>query len=188
MSRRNFRAAMNSSATTGSILVFKKAGWREAGVLLAVAALIPLVVHLVPWTGPRPLGVYLLPMFWTTFVAVYFYGAAVALAVALVGIVVNFAVTGQPAGGMLGLMALELAFYAIAAAWAVRRMPRFVLVAPLAFLVAKIGSAFGLSLVNHIAIADAALAFERAVIGGAIGLLVLTAINLALATAYPRSR
>jgi hypothetical protein len=188
MSRRNLRPAMNSSATTGSILVFKKAGWRETGVLLAVAALIPLVIHLVPWTGPRPLGAYLLPMFWTTFVAVYFYGATVALAVALVGIVVNFAVTGQPAGGMLGVMALELAVYAITAAWAVRRMPRFVLVASLAFLVAKIGSTLVISLVNHVALADAVMAFERAVVGGAIGLLVLTAINLALAMVYPRSR
>ncbi len=44
--------------------------WRETAILMLVAWLVPFLVHLVPWAGPRPLGVYLLPAFWTAFVAV----------------------------------------------------------------------------------------------------------------------
>jgi len=56
------------------------AGWRETAVLAVVAWLVPFLVHLIPWAGARPLGVYMLPVFWTTFVAVYFYGALAGLA------------------------------------------------------------------------------------------------------------
>ena len=41
------------------------------------------MVHLIPWTGARPIGAYLLPMFWTAFVATYLFGSRIG---ALVGV------------------------------------------------------------------------------------------------------
>jgi hypothetical protein len=113
------------------------AGWRETAVLAVVAWLVPLLVHLIPWTGTRPLGVYLLPVFWTTLVAVYFYGARVGLAVGLVTPLMNLALTGLPAWPMVGTMGLEVAAFALVAAFLVRRWPGFWFAAPVAWVAAK---------------------------------------------------
>src|SRR4051812_27192584 len=100
-------------------------GWREGTILVAVAWLVPVLVHLIPWTGPRPLGVYVLPIFWTTFVAIYFYGALPGLAIGLVTPLVNLALTGLPALGSVGLMSLEVTLFVAVAAWLVARWPGF---------------------------------------------------------------
>ena len=71
---------------------FKKAGLRETAVLLALAWLVPFAIHLVPWSGGRPLGAYLLPVFWTMLVAVYFYGPVSGLLVGLFAPVLNLRV------------------------------------------------------------------------------------------------
>lgn len=34
------------------------AGWRATAVLVVTAWLVPVLVHLLPWAGARPLGVY----------------------------------------------------------------------------------------------------------------------------------
>lgn len=113
------------------------AGWRETAVLAAVAWLVPFLVHLIPWAGGRPLGVYLLPVFWTTFVAVYFYGGLVGLAIGLVTPLLNLALTGLPAWSAVGAMGLEALFFALGAAVMTRRWPAFWCAAPLAWVAAK---------------------------------------------------
>src|SRR4051812_50155412 len=85
-----------SSITVQPTDVFKRPRLQEAAVLLALAWAVPFLVHLIPSSGARPLGVYLLPMFWTAFVAVYFYGAVMGLAVGLVAPAINLMVTGLP--------------------------------------------------------------------------------------------
>ena len=74
---------MNSTARSASF--HKTVGWREGAVLVVVAWLVPFLVHLVPWGGARPLGVYLLPVFWTTFLAGFVFGALPRRALGLVG-------------------------------------------------------------------------------------------------------
>ncbi|MFI5337409.1 MAG: hypothetical protein ACHQ5A_11530, partial [Opitutales bacterium] len=82
---------------TRSLSVPKTVSWRETSVLLVASWLVPVLVHLVPWHGSLPLGVALLPGFWTAFVAVYFFGARIGLPVALVTPAVNLLTTGLPA-------------------------------------------------------------------------------------------
>ena len=93
--------------------ILSRAGWRETTILLAVAGLVPFLVHLLPWSGHRPLGVYLLPVFWTTFVAVYFRGPFIGLLVGLVTPVINLLVTGLPVSTSLIAMSLEIAFFVV---------------------------------------------------------------------------
>ncbi|MDB6115969.1 MAG: hypothetical protein JWQ62_2914, partial [Lacunisphaera sp.] len=64
-----------SESTRVASVPLRAAGWRETTILLAAAGLVPFLVHLLPWSGHRPLGVYVLPVFWTTFIALYFRGA-----------------------------------------------------------------------------------------------------------------
>jgi hypothetical protein len=176
------------SSTARRTLIFKTVGWREGAVLVVVAGLVPFLVHLLPWDGPRPLGVYVLPVFWTTFLAVYFYGALPGLAVGLVTPLVNIAFTGLPALRMAGNMGLEAAFFVSAAALLTGRWPAFWLTAPLAWVAAK---------ALAIAVQFLVPAFEysgqpvqhlmRSTQNGLAGLGVLAVINVLLVVFYPKT-
>ncbi|MBS0661971.1 MAG: hypothetical protein JSR48_01805 [Verrucomicrobia bacterium] len=177
---------MNSIATTPAG-VFRKITVRETAVLLIVAWLVPFLVHLIPWTGARPLGAYLLPMFWATFVAVYFYGAGVGLLTGLFGPAVNLFLTGLPAWKFLSVLSFELALFAVGLAWAVRHLPRFWLLAPLGYLGAKTASTLLQSVTPVFGDIGAPLRFfGSSVSGGAAGLVALAAINFALVRFYPK--
>ena len=179
-------AAPSASASTSA--VFKKAGMKETTVLLALAWLIPFAIHLAPWSGARPLGAYLLPMFWATFVAAYFFGARLGLIVGLFGPAVNLLVTGLPAWKFLSVMSFELVVFALVTAWAVRRLPKFVLAAPLAYVLAKLAST-GLQAVTTVFgdIGAPGDFLVRSLVGGIAGLVVLAAINAALGWFYPKT-
>jgi len=178
---------MNSLATPSTSGVFRKVTARETTVLLAIAWLIPFLVHLAPWPGARPLGAYLLPMFWATFVAVYFYGAGVGLLTGLFAPAVNLALTGLPAWKSFGVAGVEVVGFVLATTWAVRRGPRVWLWAPLGYLVARIGAALLLSATTAFGSLDAAEKFlKHMVVGGAAGLIVLALINGALVKFYPK--
>lgn len=117
-----------------SFFSLTRASWRETLVLMAIAWLVPFLVHLIPWSGSLPLGVHLLPAFWTAFVAVYLYGAGIGVLVALVVPAVNTLTTGLPVSGRVLAMSVELVAYVGLVALALRRWPSLRLIAPLAWL------------------------------------------------------
>ena len=177
-----------SSIATPSAGVFQKLTVREAAVLLALAWLVPFLVHLAPWAGARPLGAYLLPMFWATFVAVYFYGAGAGLLTGLFAPAINLLLTGLPAWKFFSVMSLELVIFALVLTWAVRRAPRFWLLAPLGYLVAKTGSTLVQAATPVFGDVGApGRFFLHAVAGGAAGLVALGLLNLALVKFYPKA-
>jgi hypothetical protein len=170
-----------------SFFSFTRASWRETLVLMAVAWLVPFLVHLIPWSGPRPLGVHLLPAFWTAFVAVYLYGAGIGLLVALVVPLVNMISTGLPVSERVFAMTIELIAYVGFAALALRRWPSLRVVAPLAWL-----PAYAVALVVQWLVpssgsaqvsVDRFLATSTQVVAG---LFVLLALNAALVRLLPK--
>ncbi|MCX6954867.1 MAG: hypothetical protein NTV51_22140 [Verrucomicrobia bacterium] len=181
---------MNAASPTvaPSSVVFKKPGVKETTVLLALAWLVPFAIHLAPWSGSKPLGAYLLPMFWATFVGAYLFGARLGVVVGLFGSVVNLLVTGLPAWKFLSVMSFELVVFAVVTGWAVRRLPRLVLIAPLGYLLAKLAST-GLQLATPVfGDIGAPGDFLLSSLGrGAAGLIVLAAINAALVWFYPKT-
>lgn len=169
-------------------LITKAVGWREGASLVAVAWLVPFLVHLVPWGGPRPLGVYLLPVFWTTFIAVYFYGALPGLAIGLVSPLVNLALTGLPALSGLGFMGLEVGLFVAIAAPLVGRWPGFWFAAPLAWAGAKIMAIalqFLIPLFGYTG--DPVSHVVRSTRNGLAGLAVLAVINVLLVRFYRKA-
>lgn len=176
---------MNAATFTAPSPVFKRASWRAAAGLLALAWLVPFAIHLVPWSGARPLGAYLLPVFWTTLVAVYFYGGLVALAVGLFAPTLNFFVTGQPTFAYLTQTSLEILVFVVATAWAVRRAPHFLATAPLAYPVAKTLSAAMLAPDSLFGAAQNF--FAHLAIGSWPGLAALALLNVALVRFSPKS-
>ncbi|MBL9214759.1 MAG: hypothetical protein JNG83_04710 [Opitutaceae bacterium] len=176
------------SAETRPWRGLKRAGWQEAGLLLGLAWLVPFLVHLAPWPGPRPLGVHLLPLFWTTFVALYFYGVWPGLVAGLVTPLVNLAATGQPAALPAALMSLEAAAFVGAAALLLAWRPGCRVAAPTAWVAAKAG-------VITLQWAVPAFAYDRdpwvhflaGVQNGLAGLAILAAINVGLVRLYPKT-
>lgn len=176
------------TTTARRLLIAKPIGWREGAILVAVAWLVPFLVHLIPWGGPRPLGVYLLPVFWTTYIAVYFYGALPGLAIGLVTPLVNFAVTGLPALRGLGFMGLEVALFVSIAAPLAARWPGFWFTAPLAWAGAKmlaIGLQFMIPVFGYTG--DPVMHVGRSMQNGLAGLGMLAVINWLLVAFYPKA-
>lgn len=170
-----------------SFFSFTRASWRETLVLMAVAWLVPVLVHLIPWSGPRPLGVHLLPAFWTAFVAVYLYGAGVGVLVALVVPAVNTLATGLPVSDRVLAMSVELIAFVGLAALAVRRWPSLRTIAPLAWL-----PAYALSLAVQWAVPTFGYArnplehFAGTLANVWPGLVVLLAVNATLVRLLPK--
>ena len=179
---------MTSLAPTAPASVFRKVTVRDAVILLAMAWLVPFLIHLVPWSNPRPLGAYLLPAFWSTFVAVYFFGIGAGLLTGLFMPVLNFLLTGLPASSFFGRMSLELVLFVLVTAWAIRSAPRFWLWAPVGYFVAKTVSALLLSAAEIIGRPGAAgYFFAHILIGSGAGLIVLDVINGELVKFCPKA-
>jgi hypothetical protein len=176
------------SITSRAVPVPPRAGWRETTVLLATAWLVPFLVHLLPWSGHRPLGVHVLPVFWMTFIAVYFRGPVLGLVVGLVTPAVNLLLTGLPVAAGIGAMGLEVVFFALGAALLVRRWPGFRLIAPLAWVAAK-----GLAITVQYFIPAFAetetpwIHLARSTQNGLAGLAVLAVINGLLVAFCPKT-
>jgi len=84
-------------------------------LLLLVAVLLPFVVHLIPSSGPVPVGAKLLPIFIAPFVAVLFFRFPVALMIAVVSPLINALLFGKPDPAFTLRLTLELmAFVSIA--------------------------------------------------------------------------
>ena len=180
---------MRPVAATSTAEDFRKLTVRDAAVLLVMAWLIPFLLHLVPWSQPRPLGAYLLPMFWATFVAVYFYGIPAGLITGLCSPAINLLVTGLPAWRSFGAMGLELVVFVLITGWAVRQVPRFWLLAPMGYCLAKTVTALILSAPTTLGHVDAAgYFFAHIFTGSGAGLIVLTMINAALIGYYPKGK
>lgn len=176
------------STTARRYLLTKPVTWKEGTILLATAWLVPFLVHLIPWAGPRPLGVYVLPAFWTTFVAVYFYGALPGLAIGLVTPLLNLAVTGLPAWSAVGMMGLELTFFVLAVAWLMMAWPRFWFAAPVAWLAAKGALLAILALLPTFDSADHPFQhLVRSTQNGLAGLGMLAVIHWMLVAFYPKT-
>ncbi len=188
VSRRKFVPPMNAPALT-SYRLFKTASAREVAVLLAVAWFVPFAVHLAPWSGVRPLGAYLLPMFWTSFMAAYFYGPKIGALTGFFAPAVNLLVTGLPAWRFLSVMSGELVVFALITAWAVCRFPRFFLLAPIVcILTVLISTAIQVVASAGFSVAALGEPLGQAVVDGFAGLTVLSAINAVLVGFYPKAK
>ena len=165
--------------------IFKRATFRETTVLLAVAWLVPFMVHLLPWSGDRPLGALLLPMFWTGFVAVYLYGLRVGLLVGLFAPALNLVLTGLPALSRLAMMSFEIAVFVTLAWWLVRRKSAGFWVAPLGYLIASLAAAF-LQILTGASALEIGSALPASLVAALPGLVILAGVNYAVIKYYPK--
>lgn len=77
-------------------------------LILLISVLLPFVIHLIPSTGPTPIGAKLLPIFIAPFIAVLFFRFPVALMIAAVSPLVNALLYGKPDPAFTLRLTLEL--------------------------------------------------------------------------------
>jgi hypothetical protein len=175
--------------TARRLFSFDRASWRETAVLMVVAWLVPFLIHLLPWAGPRPLGAHLLPAFWTAFVAVYLYGFSIGAFVALVVPVTNLLTTGLPVSNRTALMTVELIAFVGFAALLLRRWPGLRSVAVLAWLPARaVAVATEWALPIFQSARNPVDQFTGSLVNGVWGLAVLLAVNVALVHLLPKDQ
>jgi hypothetical protein len=160
---------------------------KETVVLLAIAWMIPFLVHVLPWSGEIPLGAHLLPMFLAAFASVYLFGLRIGLLVGLFAPALNLLITGFPVSRWQFVLGFELIVFAVAAWWMVRRTPRLWVLAPMSYLAAKAASTLVQMTVAPFGDIGSPSAFWIESLRNSLpGMAVLLAINLALLKVYPK--
>lgn len=153
---------------------------------LLAAVIFPILVHLIPPYQGIPIGAYLLPMFYIPLIALWLSGWRTAIAVTVLAPLVNFALTGSPQSGLMGMLTIEvLLFTGLAALWMNTTMRS--VAGPLSYLGAKVLSA-SLLILWPILPASPWEFFTNSLQNGAPGILMLLLINLLLAKFVPRQK
>ena len=100
--------------------------------------LLPIIVHLIPFSGSQPLGAYLLPMFIAPLVAAFYISPVGLLLAAILAPMINNALTGMPQVPMLYFVTSELIVFSMIVFWMVQKEKTFLGFSALAFLLAKL--------------------------------------------------
>ena len=105
---------------------------------LAGMVLLPIIVHLIPFSGASPLGAYLLPMFIAPLVAAFYVSPIGLILAALLAPLINNALTGMPQVPMLYFVTSELILFSMLVFWIVQKKKTFLGFSALAFLIANL--------------------------------------------------
>jgi len=100
--------------------------------------MLPIIVHLIPFSGIQPLGAYLLPMFVAPLVAAFYVSPIGLILAAVLAPVINNALTGMPPIPMLYFVTSELILFSMIVYWIVQKEKTFLGFSVLAFLAAKL--------------------------------------------------
>ena len=115
--------------------------------LLAVANILPLLIHLIPSYSGTSVGGVLLPMFYIPLVALLFLHLRVALVVAVLAPLTNYLITGLPQGPFALLLSIELILFTLLTGRLLRSVVVAWVAAPVAFVLAKVVSASVLAVI-----------------------------------------
>ena len=172
-------------AVTAHTSVARTVSLSAAAVAASVA--IPFLVHLAP--GGSSIGATLLPIFWAPLLAVILFGAAPAVAAALLAPALNHLLTGMPPSFVVASLTVELAIFVTVlilgfnrAAFKRSSLVLPALLAPLAYLIARIATG-ALFVVLGTSSSTIAAVFTGlgAAVPGVISLFVMGLVGLLLA-------
>ena len=104
---------------------------------ITAMALLPILVHLIPFSGKTPLGAYLLPMFIAPLVSAFYLSPAGLVAACLIGPPLNYVLTGMPDLTVLPTLIPELTIFSLIILWMIRNKASFIGISTLAFVSAK---------------------------------------------------
>lgn len=118
---------------------------------LVLAALLPVLVHLLPAAGGIPVGQRLLPIFYAPLIASFLGQPVVALAAALLAPFLNNLLTGSPAPALLPGVTTQLLVFTVLLMLVARSgRPALALLAPVAYLGAYFAAPLLLALLSGV--------------------------------------
>jgi hypothetical protein len=100
--------------------------------------LLPIIVHVIPFSGAQPLGAYLLPMFVAPLVAAFYVSPVGLVLAAVLAPMINNALTGMPQVPLLYFVTSELIVFSMIVYWIVQKGKMFPGFSALAFVLAKV--------------------------------------------------
>lgn len=156
---------------------------------IGAAILLPLLVHLIPSDpGAPPLGARLLPIFIAPLVAILLGYPIVGLVASLIMPSLNHLLTGRPAAAIVTSMTIELVVFSLIVSlvwWKLPRSPLRYVIAPLAYIVARLVAMLVQAITQPI---PAPLeAFTTSLTFALPGVVVLLLVNLVVAAALAQS-
>ncbi len=157
---------------------FRAVPLKATAIFLAIASVLPWLIHLVPPHQGTPMGAILVPLFVVPLIALLWYPSAVALIVAAAGPALSFLVTGLPQGPMLVLLTVELIVFTLVASQLLRASTLGWVAAPLAFVFAKTVSLIVLTLFPFLSQLEPLTYFRTSLSVTLPGVLLLGAINV----------
>jgi len=147
-------------------------------MILLASALLPFLIHLIPFGTGTPVGPAFLPIFYLPFIALVFFKRHVALIAAALAPFINFLLTGSPQWEFVTLLSVELVAFVLIASHLLKNRSLKWVAAPIGYLLAKLISCLIL-LVLPLLPAIAPLDFTLQALTMAVpGILILTVINL----------
>lgn len=144
-------------------------------MLLVAAWVLPFLIHLLPPHQGIPMGAFLLPMFYIPFIAVFFMGLPIGLAVAVSAPLLNYLISGSPNWEFMGILGFELILFSVFAFLLLKTKWQLVS-APLSYLLAKIISSAFLIFIPLLQV-SAMDFFSHSLSNAAPGILVLFILN-----------
>ncbi len=157
---------------------FRAVPLKAAAMMLAIASVLPWLIHLIPPHQGTPMGAILLPLFVVPLIALLWYPPSVAIIVAAAGPVLSFLVTGLPQGPMLILLTTELIVFTLVAGQLLRASTLGWVAAPLAFLFTKTVSLIVLTLLPFLSQLEPLNYFRTSISVALPGILLLGLINV----------
>ena len=100
--------------------------------------ILPFVVHLIPFSGKYPLGVYLLPMFLGPLVAAFYVSPVSLILASIIAPIMNNLLTGLPQVPGLYFLMGELLLFSLFVHWAIQNRKTFVGFSAIAYLAASL--------------------------------------------------
>ncbi len=147
---------------------------------LGLMWMLPALVHQIPFSQPTPLGAYLLPIFFVSLFAAWFFDPWVSVVASLLQPLLNHITIGMPTFNVAILLSLELVLFSLMVIKFREYKGLRSFVAPFAVVVAKLGSMILVAAVPSLAKTHFFVFFAHSVKVALPGIFLLWLFNLVL--------
>ncbi len=147
-------------------------------VILVATMILPVLIHFLPNINGQISGAVLLPIFWAPLFAAFVYKKHVALFAGIFAPLLNYLIMGRPAPEMVITLGFEVVLFVLLLGWIKNQKSIQYFAAPLAYFVASLFTAFGLSVLGSVS--DPFSFWTNSILIAIPGIILMGLINVAI--------